>query len=256
MATDPNSFEQEGHSVSGDNLLKYEWNPISAPTRDLHKDTTGFDCNICFDSAEDPVVTLCGHLYCWPCIYKWLHVRTSSLDAEQPERNCPVCKANISSSSLVPLYGRGTSLNSPSKDCHSDLVIPQRPPPFGSNPITTSSHPRRRHDENLLHSQSQSFHHQQYFPHSHGGYETLASSSLGGIAMTNFFNPMFGMLGEMVYARVSGSPNISMFTYPYQSSHPFFGNNYLRMRRQEMDKSLSRVSIFLFCCIILCLLLF
>ncbi|GMI63667.1 RING membrane-anchor 3 [Hibiscus trionum] len=258
MAMDPNSFEQEGHSGSGDNSRKHKWNSVSAPTRDLQKDTSGFDCNICFDSAQDPVVTLCGHLYCWPCIYKWLHVQTSSLDTDQPERNCPVCKANISSTSLVPLYGRGTSSDSQSKDHHSDLAIPQRPPPFGLNPMTTSSHPSQQHNENLFHSESQSFHHQQYFPHPYGGYETLASSSLGGIAMTNFFNPMFGMLGEMVYARISGSSNTSMLTYPYQSSHPFLVNNNLRMRRQEMqvEKSLSRVSIFLFCCIIICLLLF
>ncbi|KAK9024571.1 hypothetical protein V6N11_004729 [Hibiscus sabdariffa] len=212
MAMDPNSFEQEGNSASGDNSLKHKWNSVSAPTRDLHKDTSGFDCNICFDSAQDPVVTLCGHLYCWPCIYKWLHVRTSSLDTDQPERNCPVCKANISSSSLVPLYGRGTSSDSQSKDPHSDLAIPQRPPPFGLNPMTTSSHQSQQQDENLFHSQSQSFHHQQYFPHPYGGYATLASSSLGGIAMTNFFNPMFGMLGEMVYARISGSSNTTMGT--------------------------------------------
>lgn len=31
-----------------------------------------FDCNICFDSARDPVVTQCGHLYCWPCLHQVL----------------------------------------------------------------------------------------------------------------------------------------------------------------------------------------
>jgi len=34
--------------------------------------SSGFDCNICLENVQDPVVTLCGHLYCWPCIYKWL----------------------------------------------------------------------------------------------------------------------------------------------------------------------------------------
>jgi|TARA_B110000977_G_scaffold188631_1_gene257137 E3 ubiquitin-protein ligase RNF5 len=29
-----------------------------------------FECNICLELASDPVVTQCGHLYCWPCIYK------------------------------------------------------------------------------------------------------------------------------------------------------------------------------------------
>ena len=32
-----------------------------------------FDCNICLETAHDPVVTLCGHLYCWPCLYKRVH---------------------------------------------------------------------------------------------------------------------------------------------------------------------------------------
>ena len=35
-------------------------------------DATGgaFDCNVCYDMAREPVVTLCGHLYCWPCLYR------------------------------------------------------------------------------------------------------------------------------------------------------------------------------------------
>lgn len=29
-----------------------------------------FECNICFDQPSQPVVTSCGHLYCWGCIYR------------------------------------------------------------------------------------------------------------------------------------------------------------------------------------------
>jgi len=31
---------------------------------------SAFECNICFDTANEPVVTLCGHLFCWSCLYK------------------------------------------------------------------------------------------------------------------------------------------------------------------------------------------
>ena len=31
-----------------------------------------FDCNICLEALNEPVVTQCGHLYCWPCLYTWI----------------------------------------------------------------------------------------------------------------------------------------------------------------------------------------
>ena len=34
------------------------------------KDVAVFECNICLDLASHPVITLCGHLYCWPCLYR------------------------------------------------------------------------------------------------------------------------------------------------------------------------------------------
>lgn len=59
-----------------------------------------FECNVCLEQASDPVVTVCGHLYCWRCIYTWL--KTSA------EPSCPICKADLSSRDrMIPLYGRG-----------------------------------------------------------------------------------------------------------------------------------------------------
>ncbi|KAM1106181.1 hypothetical protein ACFX13_003124 [Malus domestica] len=62
--------------------------------------TSGFKCNICSELARDPIVTLCGHLYCWPCLNKWLNKWNSN-------SNCWVCKAVIEEKTLVPLYGKG-----------------------------------------------------------------------------------------------------------------------------------------------------
>jgi E3 ubiquitin-protein ligase RNF5 len=61
-----------------------------------------FECNICLDQASLPVVTLCGHLYCWDCISQW----TSS---NNPNSNsCPVCKSGISDDKMIPIYVRGS----------------------------------------------------------------------------------------------------------------------------------------------------
>jgi len=60
----------------------------------------GFECHICLDIAKDAVVSLCGHLFCWPCLHQWLETRPTV-------QLCPVCKAGISKDKVVPLYGRG-----------------------------------------------------------------------------------------------------------------------------------------------------
>ena len=81
-----------------------------------------FDCNICLETASEPIVTLCGHLYCWGCIYKWLEVQ------ECPA--CPICKAAISRERMLPIYGRGRPHVDP-RSCSPSLErssIPTRPP--------------------------------------------------------------------------------------------------------------------------------
>jgi len=34
-----------------------------------------FECNICLDVAKDAVISMCGHLFCWPCLHQWLETR-------------------------------------------------------------------------------------------------------------------------------------------------------------------------------------
>ncbi|KAG9470617.1 hypothetical protein GDO78_017197 [Eleutherodactylus coqui] len=54
-----------------------------------------FECNICLETSREPVVSVCGHLYCWPCLHQWFETR--------PERQeCPVCKAGISRENGIP----------------------------------------------------------------------------------------------------------------------------------------------------------
>ncbi|KAI1721432.1 zinc finger, c3HC4 type (RING finger) domain-containing protein [Ditylenchus destructor] len=77
-------------------------------------ETSRFECNICLETAKDAVVSMCGHLFCWPCLHTWLETR--------PNRPlCPVCKATISKEKVIPLYGRG------GKDTDPREKVPPRP---------------------------------------------------------------------------------------------------------------------------------
>ncbi|CAN6461271.1 unnamed protein product [Victoria cruziana] len=83
-----------------------------------------FECNICFEIAKEPVVTSCGHLFCWPCLYQWLYIHSCT-------KECPVCKGLVTDSNITPIYGRGANDSSCERkndeESSSDLKLPPRP---------------------------------------------------------------------------------------------------------------------------------
>lgn len=235
----------------------------------------GMDCHICLDVVQDPVVTFCGHLYCWPCIYKWMHLQTvpsGMADHQQQHPQCPVCKAVLSKETLIPLYGRGlTSPKSPANDNNGKgrpqggIVIPQRPPSprcdggFSHQTITSPTtatinsravpqlHPRT--NENRRHR----------YPISGNDMDSSSSPTNNNNNNNYYYNvvqhhhPIVGVLCDMAFAiaKMFGIPETSLHSDIMDRRSP-------RMRRQLMkiDRSLSRVSFFLLCCVIFCLLVF
>eukprot|EP00127_Corallochytrium_limacisporum_P005254 Clim_evm71s201 gene=Clim_evmTU71s201 len=91
-----------------------------------------WECQICLDDANEPVVSHCGHLFCWACLAEWLRIQGAYVDNETAARNpaatqitagCPVCNAAISRNKVTPIYGRGqTSQRDP-----RDTPLPPRP---------------------------------------------------------------------------------------------------------------------------------
>ncbi|KAL8495966.1 hypothetical protein ACS0TY_019907 [Phlomoides rotata] len=77
-----------------------------------------YDCNICLDVAREPVLTCCGHLFCWPCFYQ-------VADIDSTSKECPVCKGEVSESTVIPIYGNGDSERV--SETESGLKIPPRP---------------------------------------------------------------------------------------------------------------------------------
>ncbi|XP_075475128.1 uncharacterized protein LOC142505882 [Primulina tabacum] len=124
--TGPNSVVSEIRPVEiskiGDNRCGFSTNE----TRDKkggknYNDESGFFyCNICLDLAKEPVVTCCGHLFCWPCIYRWLHHHSSA-------NECPVCKGRVTVKNIIPIYGPGPAPNTLESDVDLHIKIPPRP---------------------------------------------------------------------------------------------------------------------------------
>ncbi|XP_010556835.1 PREDICTED: E3 ubiquitin-protein ligase RMA1-like isoform X2 [Tarenaya hassleriana] len=224
----PGNFDKDG-AFSAKNRESHS-NLVSVSEEDGN-----FDCNICLDSVREPVVTLCGHLFCWPCIHKWLHLHTiSTSDEHQRHNHCPVCKSEVSYGTLVPLYGRGRSITEDERR----ISMPRRP----IGPAYRIERPNSPHSSVNLR-----------FPQ-HGHYSPVLSS--GSLSYSMVLDPVIVMFGEMVSTRLFGTRVTDTLAYP--DAYNLVGTSGPRMRRQMMqtDTSLSRVCFFLMCCVVLCLLLF
>ncbi|XP_008778465.2 E3 ubiquitin-protein ligase RMA1H1-like [Phoenix dactylifera] len=233
-----------------------EKGPSKKCSMDAHSPSANgcFDCNICLDSAAEPVVTLCGHLYCWPCIYKWLLVQITSL------QQCPVCKAPLSEDTLVPLYGRGLSTKEGSQQ---SLNIPHRRSIYRGHALTASvidpqsprDHEEEYFDIHPLMPQPQLPHHhrhQRYHPYYSGLGNSFMSAPSSLLAAPVFHSTAGGVLLELaaaVFPWMFRNHEAGL----YHGSCPYdltASTNSPRLRRQQMqvESSLHELWLFLFCC--------
>lgn len=173
-------------------------------TTNNSNDTGDFECNICFELAQDPIVTLCGHLFCWPCLYRWLHIHSHS-------HECPVCKALVQEEKLVPLYGRGKTPSDPRSRSVPGINIPNRP--AGQRPEVAP-----RPDVN-------------HFPPPQGygfmgGFMPMASARFGNLTLSAAFG---GLIPSLLNLHVHGFHDATVYGttsgFPYGFSNSFHGGH-------------------------------
>ncbi|KAK3752725.1 hypothetical protein QZH41_018690 [Actinostola sp. cb2023] len=98
------------------------------PNQEPNANTANFECNICLDTAKEAVISYCGHLFCWPCLHRWLETR--------PNKSvCPVCKAGISKDKVIPLFGRGSTSNEDPREKMPPRPQARRPEPESNGPF-------------------------------------------------------------------------------------------------------------------------
>lgn len=195
-------------------------------------DVGDFECNICFELAQDPIVTLCGHLFCWPCLYRWLRHHSHS-------HECPVCKAVIQEEKLVPLYGRGKTQTDPRLKSYPGIDIPSRP--TGQRPETA----RAPEGGNFAN----------YGFGLMGGFVPMATTRIGGFSMG--FGGLFPSFNIQFHgfpdATVYGTP--SGFPHGFNSFHGGHEFGYARSsRRQQADNLLKNLLLLIGLFVILALL--
>lgn len=166
-------------------------------------DAGDFECNICFELAQDPIVTLCGHLFCWPCLYRWLHHHSHC-------QECPVCKALVEEEKLVPLYGRGKTQSDPRSKSYTGVEIPSRP--AGQRPQTAAPAPPEAHQFNFSN-------HGFGF---RGGFVPVGSARFGNFTLANAFG---GLIPSLFNIQFQGFPDATVygqtsgFTYGFNTFH-------------------------------------
>ncbi|KAI3995627.1 hypothetical protein MKX01_023372 [Papaver californicum] len=99
-------------------LLDNELNKDEEKEKNNDDEMNFFDCNICFGMANEPVITFCGHLFCWPCLYQWLHVYSKV-------KLCPVCQTELTDANITPIYGRGNDVED--SKMKQKVGVPPRP---------------------------------------------------------------------------------------------------------------------------------
>jgi E3 ubiquitin-protein ligase RNF5 len=112
------------------NGVSYGESKSSVPTADAE---SAFICNVCLEiTNKEPVVTQCGHLYCWPCLYRWMNSNHAN------HTSCPVCKAGVTKENVIPLFIRGSEEDPRNKTPPTGtdtFSVPNRPPGRRPDPV-------------------------------------------------------------------------------------------------------------------------
>ena len=91
--------------------------------KEQKEDASHFDCKICMCTSNEPIVTHCGHLFCWACLYQW------SVSRKSEKIPCPVCNNSVSINDIIPLYASQENHKKKYED------VPNRPRPRAHEPF-------------------------------------------------------------------------------------------------------------------------
>ncbi|KAF1882804.1 hypothetical protein Lal_00002985 [Lupinus albus] len=223
----------------GESTSRSPPSPSYSCNNNNNSDAGNFECNICFELAQDPIITLCGHLFCWPCLYSWLHFHSKS-------QECPVCKALVEEEKLVPLYGRGKTSTDPRSKSIPGVNIPHRP--AGQRPETAPPPERNTFPQPGF-----------GYTGGLGGFAPMATARFGNFTLAAAIG---GFLPSIFNFHLQGFHDGPMFGgdagFPYGFSNSFHGGGHFRRHaphrgQGQQDYYLKRLLMFIIFCVVVAL---
>lgn len=215
---------------------------------------SSFDCNICLEVPTDPIITQCGHLYCWKCVYTWM---------ENGKSECPICKAFISPEKVIPLYGKGRNNGTHAyhrRNAQNSSTYPPHPPNHNSDSSSTPPRPHASRTEAPQSDSSWSSAFQSFFDSSNWS----ASSPFGGSvglgggagsltfgAGLGFFPSLFGLSftynPQQNNSHRNGQHQSRVHTQQRQHTHrsPAANSGHTNSADEMTDAAFSRLIMFL-----------
>ena len=150
----------------------------SEPSTDSNNnENTGnkrWHCPICKKSLKSPVVTPCGHIFCWPCISKLLQ------NEDKTNNSCPICHTPVDINKIVPIYGQTNE----AKDSEA-------PPPPKAERVETEEEIRERNNQNNFPNQGNFNFDFNFFPLGASIGFTIVNGQIRGGNRQGFTNSIF-----------------------------------------------------------------
>ncbi|KAH8243654.1 hypothetical protein KR032_009166 [Drosophila birchii] len=93
---------------------------VKAIVRRLPKDMASYHCKHCLGYVRGGVILICGHMFCWSCLWPFVADETS------PE--CPQCQTRLFlHEDIMPFYGEGPNSKPEESDFLADPGAVPRP---------------------------------------------------------------------------------------------------------------------------------
>ncbi|XP_043232231.1 helicase-like transcription factor [Amphibalanus amphitrite] len=97
----PEEDEEGGAGPSAEEIGPEERQRLVAALTEMLRSGSDEECPVCFEPLRQPVITVCSHVFCRPCVGRLLDAAAGPRPAAAPDPQCPLCRGPLRAGQLV-----------------------------------------------------------------------------------------------------------------------------------------------------------